>query len=106
MTKTYEIHGSFEDWMKTNRYVIFEDILESCEAALNEGLTNVLVANVLSPAGSMLFTLPDTKAVIESLSKCERAFVGQEDYERAARARDCSLVWLERDKIYKENRTP
>jgi hypothetical protein len=105
MTKTYQITGSFQDWMATHRYVIYEDILNNCEEGLQEGSTQVLVANIMGLNGSMLFTLPTPTSIVESLAKCEKAFVLSEDYEKAARARDCGLEWSQREKIYKENRT-
>ena len=105
MTKTYQINGPFHDWMQTHRYTIYEDILVNCEEALKEDVTQVLIANIMGANGSMLFTLPNLTAIIESLAKCEKAFVSSEDYEKAARARDCGREWSQREKIYKENRT-
>jgi len=103
MTKTYQINGSFRDWMQAHRYQLYEDILINCEEALEEEVYQVLVANLMSSNGSMLFSLPTPSAVVESLKKCETAFVQQEDYELAARARDCGSSWANREKIYKEN---
>ncbi len=105
MTKTYQITGSFQDWMNSHRYTIYEDILTNCEESLDEDTTQVLVANIMGSNGSMLFTLPTLTAIVESLAKCEKAFVLCEDYEKAARARDCGREWSQREKIYKENRT-
>ena len=105
MTKTYQINGPFRDWMKEHRYTLYEDILTNCEEALEEDVSQVLVANIMSSNGSMLFTLPTPAAIVDSLAKCEIAFVMLEEYEKAARARDCGREWSQREKIYKENRT-
>ena len=100
--KSYLIEENIKDWIKSNGDQLFIDILEACEDGLNSKADEILVASIKTMYGVTLFKLPDMDSIVESLRKCENNFVGLEDYEKAARARDCGNSWNDR-KIYKEN---
>lgn len=101
--KTYIVESDIKDWLAEHRDDLFTDILEACESGLETGEEKIAVAKIRSMYGVTIFHLPTKKDILESLKKCETNFVIVEDYEKAARARDCSQSWIDREMIYKEN---
>jgi hypothetical protein len=99
MAKTYNVYGSIKEWLKTNRLQIHLDILEAAEVSRE---LELLVFQLRSHTGVTSCLLKGPEAVVKSLQKCENAFVELEEYELAARARDCGLYWKEQAEIYKE----
>jgi hypothetical protein len=102
MSKTYNVKDDIAKWLKDNHGILFNDILDACEEGLLNGDDHVHVATIKSSYGVTLLNLPSIETILESLHKSEMNFVAVEDYERAARSRDCSVAWSERKEIYKE----
>jgi len=102
MSKTYVIEEDVRVWVRKHREELFNDILDACEEGLSDIDDRVMVAVLQTMSGVTIMSLHNPKEIINSLEKCERDFVRREDYERAARARDCSLAWKNRGVIYKE----
>ena len=102
MSKTYNVKDDIAKWLKDNHGILFNDILDACEEGLLNEDDHVHVATIKSSYGVTLLNLPNIDNILESLHKSEMNFVSIEDYERAARSRDCSVAWSERKEIYKE----
>lgn len=102
MSKTYNVKDDVAKWLKDNHGILFNDILDACEEGLLDEDDHVHVATIKSSYGVTLLNLPNVDTILESLHKSEMNFVSIEDYERAARSRDCSVAWSERKEIYKE----
>jgi hypothetical protein len=102
MSKTYVIEEDIKSWVRKHREELFDDILEACEAGLDEEDNRVMIAILQTEKGATIMSLHNPDEIVNSLSKCERDYVRREDYERAARARDCGLAWSNRKEIYKE----
>jgi len=102
MSKTYNVKDDIAQWLKDNHGILFNDILDACEEALNTEDVKVHVATIKSSYGVTLLNLPNVDTILDSLHKSEMNFVSIEDYERAARSRDCSVAWSKRKEIYKE----
>jgi len=99
MVKTYNVESSVKDWLYSNRQTLFDDILQACE----EGSTAPLVVcRIRSITGITEYVIRYPEDVRRSLLKCEAFFVKEEEYEKAARARDCGKKWEELQGIYKE----
>lgn len=76
--------------MDQHRDVIFDEVLQSTEAAL-EGeysFSRIPVMIIQLDGGTTLFMLKSLKATKESVNKALNWFVESEQYEKAARARD------------------
>ena len=102
MSKTYIIEDDVKKWVKEHREELFNDILEACEDGLLEETDRVMIAILQTISGVTVMSLHNPGEIVNSLNKCERDFVRREDYERAARTRDCILEWKNREGIYKE----
>jgi len=102
MSKTYNVKDDVAKWLKDNHGILFNDILDACEEGLYNEDDHIHVATIKSSYGVTLLNLPNVDTILESLHKSEMNFVSIEDYERAARSRDCSVAWSERKEIYKE----
>jgi hypothetical protein len=99
--KTYNIETPIKDWVLTHKNDMFYDILEECEKEVNSSKESVTVAVIRSFSGVTYFNLPTLDSITQSLSKCIKYFVENEEYELAARARDCSLAWMNKEYIKK-----
>jgi hypothetical protein len=89
--KEYVIEGSLKDWMVDNAEEIFVNVLESCERG--PGNESIEIMRLITITGITSFKIGNRDAAINSLNKCEKYFVKIEDYEKAARCRDCSKLW-------------
>jgi len=89
--KEYIVEGSLKEWMLDNAEEIFENVLETCESQV--GLPNIEIMRLVTINGVTMFKIKDKESAINALRKCESYFVKTEDYEKAARARDCSKLW-------------
>jgi hypothetical protein len=89
-TPVYILSKDLGSWMAEHNDVIFEEILESTEAALagEYELTAIPVIILQSESGTSLFMLKSKESAEESLEKALNYYVGIEAYEKAARARD------------------
>jgi hypothetical protein len=89
-TPIYQLSEDLGTWMDQHRELIFDEVLESTEAAV-EGeypLSKVPVIILQSDGGTTLFALKSLEATKESIQKALTWFVDSEQYEKAARARD------------------
>lgn len=102
--KTYIVESDVQTWLLEHRDKLFDDILEACENGLIDNEDKIFVATIRTMYGVTIFNLPSSDEVVASLRKCENSYVSREEYEKAARARDCGRSWEERKMIYKENR--
>jgi protein-arginine kinase activator protein McsA len=100
--KTYIVEENIKDWLVIHREDLFDDILEECENALSEDTNRVPVALIRSMHGVTIFNLPSPDDVVKSLTKAMNDFVEREEYEKAARARDCVHAWEQRKEYIKK----
>ena len=95
--KTYQVDGDLIEWIQENRLRIHIDILEVCEDNIDsENLDEIAAINVKTQNTMNLFVLNDEEAIIETLELAISSFVECEEYELAARARDCKISWEKR----------
>jgi hypothetical protein len=99
--KIYNTEGTLKEWFTEHQFILFDDILKACEEGLYEENEDIIVATIHTVYGVTVLALPMFDDIITSLQKCEAAYVAAEEFEKAARARDCQNDWVER-KIYKE----
>ena len=77
--------------------MIHIDILEVCEESVGSSdLDQIAAINVKTRNTQNLFVLHDEEAIIETLGLAIESFVESEEYELAARARDCRVYWKKR----------
>lgn len=103
MAKTYIVENSIKEWLKLHKDDLYDDILEACEEGLQHDENRITVAMIRTLHGATVFRLPAIDVIKESLHKCEMHYVETEEYEFAARARDCSIMWSNRERYIKEN---
>ena len=101
MSKTYILKESVKDWIKMHKTSFYDDILESCEKGLLCQENEITVARIKSIHGVTVFKLSSIKDILFSLSKCEMYYANCEEYQYAARARDCGDMWKNRQKHIK-----
>jgi len=99
--KTHNIETSVKEWFLMHKDKMYYCILEECEKEVNSIKTCVTVAAIKSMYGVTYFNLSSPEDIVKSLSKCITHFVEKEEYELAARARDCSLAWASKEYIKK-----
>lgn len=99
MVKTYNVESSVKEWFYSNREQLFDDILMACEGAES---TPLVVCRIRTIKGITEYVIQNHDDVRDSLRKCERHYVADEAYEKAARARDCGKKWEDSLEIYKE----
>jgi len=99
--KVYNTEKSLKNWVIEHRLALYSDILDACEENLVDEDKHVLIATIHTTHGVTVFSLPGVDDVLSSLKKCEDIFIQLEEYEKAARARDCYNEWFNK-KIYKE----
>ena len=97
-TPIYQLSEDLGSWMDQHREVIFDEVLQSTEAALKGeySLSRVPVMILQSDGGTTLFMLKSVDATKESINKALTWFVESEHYEKAARARDVKAAIEER----------
>jgi hypothetical protein len=91
MIKEYIVEESVKDWMLNNTEQVFSNVLESCELHLGE--ENFEIMRLRTITGITTFKINDKTSAVNALKKCETYFVKVEEYEKAARARDCVKLW-------------
>ena len=99
MAKTYNVYGSVKEWINDHRQQIHRDVLEAAESSREDELT---VFTLRSTLGVTNCLLKGPATIASSLDKAMHAFVEAEEYELAARARDCGHYWKAQAEIYKE----
>jgi hypothetical protein len=96
MLKTIEIHGSVRDWFYKNENLIRYEILNQCEKTLKENKNIVDVIIIKTHHGTTKFHLNSLEKIINSLNIALENFIINEEYEYAARTRDCIIEWKKR----------
>jgi len=88
-----------QNWLLTNKHIIHYDILQECENAVIDknidpsAAINIQIAHIMSNSGEFIFTVNGIQQIIESLTKSMNYFASVENYECAARSRDCIQKW-------------
>jgi hypothetical protein len=103
MNKVYNISGAVKEWLKDHFEDLYEDVLNAAEIAAVSVDTDITVCSLRTITGVTNYILSTSDDVVKSLKKAEAHFVEVEDYEKAARARDCGMIWQEKSMIYKQN---
>lgn len=81
------------DWASRNSDLIHREILEACERDLEKNTTVVEVVLLKTSLGITKFVLDGKKKILNSLQLALESFVEREEYEAAARVRDCKQNW-------------
>ncbi len=97
--KTFRINTqNVRDWLEDNHIVLHEQVLYACENALTEDVEDPFpVVCIINKEAEMTFYLsnrPEDR--IDNLQNAIKNFVEVEEYELAARARDCVEEWKKR----------
>lgn len=103
MSKVYNISGAVKEWLTDHFEDLYDDVLNSAENADCSASKGITVCKLRTSTGITNYVLSTSNDVIKSLHKAELHYVENEDYEKAARARDCGMVWKEKLMIYKQN---
>jgi hypothetical protein len=98
MARIIEVKGSVMDWASKNSDLIHREILEACERDLGKNTTVVEVVLLKTSMGITKFVLDGQPKILNSLQLAMDSFVEREDYETAARVRDCKKGWEEKFK--------
>ena len=97
MTKVFEVNGPVQEWAKNHGYVINKEILYSCESGLIENRQAIEVILIKTKKGITRFILEGKDNIVQSLNLSLEYFVKNEEYELAARTRDCISSWKEKE---------
>lgn len=89
--KEYIVEGSIKEWMVENTDEVFDNVLESCERFVGKNTFDIM--KLVTITGVTIFKISNKDSVLSALNKCEKYFVANEEYEKAARTRDCSKLW-------------
>lgn len=103
-TPIYQLPLDTEDlgsWMNQHRELIFDEVLQSTEAALKGeySLSRVPVMILQSDGGTTLFMLKSIESTKESVTKALNWFVESEQYEKAGRAHNAMSAIEEQVKL-------
>lgn len=98
MTKIIEVKGSVQEWVERNSAQIHIEVLEACERSLEKEEEEVEVVILKTQKGITRFVLNTPGKIVRALTLSQDSFVNQEEYELAARARDCISEWKSKDK--------
>lgn len=98
MPKIVEIISPVQEWMDENGDKIHQEILRSCEIGLSQGKTFVYVMGLKTTEGIVQLTIDGPKSIVHSLKLSLKSFIENEEYELAARTRDCLSSWEEKMK--------
>lgn len=97
MTKIIEVKGSVQEWVERNSAQIHMEVLESCENGLVNNEKEVDVVILKTHKGITRFVLNTPDKIVRALTLSLESFVKNEEYELAARARDCISAWKEKE---------
>jgi hypothetical protein len=93
MTKIIEVKGSVQEWVEQHSAQIHLEVLESCEEGLRNNEKEIDVVILKTDKGITKFVLNTPGKITRALNLSMMNFVGTEEYELAARARDCISGW-------------
>lgn len=94
----YMLNEPVNEWLEKHGKIMYTEVLESVEDAIkgNEPFAAIPVIILQDEDGSTLFTLKNSNSMVESMDKALNWFVQEEEYEKAARARDARQSILNR----------
>ena len=96
MSKVYEVTGSVQEWVMNNSMQLHLEVLESCEQGLINQEKVIDVVHLKTQRGVTRFVLNTPSKIIRALNLSLDSFVKEEEYELAARTRDCIIAWKEK----------
>ena len=96
MTNVIEVKGPIRDWIAKNSSTLHKEILLSCENGLSSNDDYVEIVILKTSKGITKFALNGKEKITNSLNLSMNYYVSTEEYELAARARDCIKSWIER----------
>lgn len=93
--KLYTVDKPIPSWVLEHREDIYRDVLIQCEQKLlvRDGIDRVEVALLKTEAGITKFIIKDITGILDSLERSMLYFADVEQYELAARSRDCIDNW-------------
>ena len=94
--KVIEVQEPLQDWLDKNGYNLHVSVLEACEESLVHDSHSIDVVILKTKNGITKFIIKNPSSAIHSLELAMNNFVEVEDYELAARARDCIISWKEK----------
>jgi hypothetical protein len=97
MTKVFKVTGSIQEWASTHSFEIHKEILNACEINVAQNYFFVEVILIKTKKGVTRFILEGKEKIIKSLNLSLEYFVMKEEYELAARTRDCITSWKEKE---------
>lgn len=97
MTKIIEVTGSVQEWVERNSAQIHNEVLMTCERGLAQNEKEVDVVILKTHKGITRFVLNTPGKIVRALNLSLESFVKDEEYELAARARDCISGWKEKE---------
>jgi hypothetical protein len=103
MTKIIEVKGSVQEWVERNSMQIHMEVLDACERGLESNENEVDVIILKTNKGITKFVLNTPGKITRALELSLESFVKTEEYELAARARDCIFGWNEKQQTICQN---
>lgn len=93
--KLYTVDKPIPNWVLEHKEDIYRDVLIQCEQKLLnlDGINRVEVALLKTEAGITKFIIKDMPGILDSLERSMLYFADVEQYELAARSRDCIENW-------------
>ena len=98
MSRIYEVSGPIPKWVEDNAAELRLRIVEACEEAVSEYQDVAEVVVLKTKKGVTRFVLDGKDKAIEALRMTMTRCVELEEYEVAARARDCIQSWEKSEK--------
>ena len=99
MSRIYEVSDPIPKWVEDNAAELRLRIVEACEEAISEYQEVAEVVILKTKKGVTRFVLNGRSKAIEALRMTMARCVELEEYEVAARARDCIHSWEKLEKI-------
>lgn len=97
MSKVFEVSGSIQEWASNHSFDIHKEILSACELNLPDSHFFIEVILIKTKKGITRFILEGKEKILQSLNLSLEYFVKNEEYELAARTRDCISSWKEKE---------
>jgi len=93
--KLYTVDQPIPNWVLAHKEDIYRDVLVQCEHKLlhPDGSNRVEVALLKTEAGITKFIIKDIVGILDSLERSMLYFADVEQYDLAARSRDCIENW-------------
>ena len=98
MSRTIDVKGTVQEWVDLNDSSLRIWIVEACEVALAEYTDTADVVILNTESGLTRFVIKGVDKIRKALKISMEHFVKIEEYELAARARDCIYRWEEKNR--------